>query len=181
MFFVKFIIILLLLSFSLNNYASEPSYYYRIPTLVESEIEFYSRIKKYDYNRVFDSEYIGIDNFRGIIKSISYHFTDYQINNMIVPSVVVSEKDKENFIILLNVVTDDENQSQYIFDEFYVQYLEDFYKSKERCVNFCVFTKSVDIDGFRLSGLGEISPKEKYRPYLSYFSVRRLTERENAQ
>lgn len=181
MFFKRLIVAMALTLLLGHAYASMPLSYYKIPTLMESN-EYDMRVKKYLNNsKMAGKGYFDADNFDGKIKSVGYEFFKHHLEQENIISIPdeMTETEKQSILAVFNVVTDNEQQSQKIFDEFYDNHLNKYYQIKESCnqsyCDFYIFTTVGDIkiysDGYynniRKSGNNE------YLPYLYRIGIHR--------
>lgn len=162
--FIKYIIVFtLLLNYA---YAGPPEYYF-IPPLVESEELLNYRIKKYDNDAIFESSFLTIAYEKRTPKMITFLFNNYQRQQGIIPYATLSDREKQYFTTIFNVITDDEKKSSHIFSEFYKNHLTKHYKEKEKCTKeYCDFYSSITIDGLDIDAWGAVLPNSQYSPYI---------------
>lgn len=168
--FIKSIAILLIL-FLNNAYANPPDTYF-YPPLFENRETLNDRIKKYDPNNIILKPPYLLAVYEGkpptrTPRVLRFFFEYYRFAQRIIPYAILSEQEKQYLITFFNVITDDEQKSKHIFDEFYKNHLQEYYKAKEKCSEeSCRFGSFIIIDDFEISGWGEVLSNSQYAPYL---------------
>lgn len=168
MIFIKYVAILLIL-FLNNAYAGPPEYFF-YPPLFENRETLNNRIKKYDPDNIILKPPYLLVSYEGkllIPKEMRFFFENYRVAQRIIPYAILSEQEKQYLITFFNVITDDEQKSKHIFDEFYKNHLQEYYKAIEKCnEESCRFRSFIIIDGIEISGWGETLSNSQYAPYL---------------
>lgn len=154
-YFKLFIIPLMALCF--NVAFAGPPECYKGRALFESREAFFERVEKYHAQDLVNNEKkveakFGECSDRLVILDYLF-FADRQAKGMEWHKPIIYDNEKAEIITLLNIITDDKQKSEQMFDKFYQKYLEDYAKEKQTCLDECVLRSVSHIDGFYISAI----------------------------
>lgn len=158
------LLIIPLMALCFNVAFAGPPECYKGRALFESREAFFERVEKYHAqdlvnNRKKVKAKFGECSDRLVI--LDYIFFGSQNRDSLEKyTPYIYDGERQEVITLLNIITDDKQKSEQMFDKFYQKYLEDYAKEKQTCLDECVLRSVTHIDGFYVTAIGAVYARD---------------------